>query len=179
MRAALLLVCLAAGAIADESDCNAIFEARKNEILFEVDRLDRSKNELDALGEATKRVLAEKEDLVKAREEKIAADLKAIEEERAKIESAIKTQESLLSRIGEMKDGKVTDLYSGMKASNAGEIMNALDPYLAADILSRLDSKIAAAVLSRIEPMNAAAITAILHEGPPFTKDKNVSASAD
>jgi flagellar motility protein MotE (MotC chaperone) len=174
MRAALALALFGAALIA-EDNCHAIFEERKNEILFEVDRLDRSKGELDALGEATKRVLDEKESAIKAREEKIAADLKALEEERAKIEEGLKAQRELLTRLSEIKDGKVTDLYSGMKASNAGEIMNALDPYLAADILSRLDSKIAAAVLARIEPANAAVITGILHKGAPFTKDQNTT----
>ncbi|MDR2639730.1 MAG: PDP protein [Helicobacteraceae bacterium] len=174
MRAVLALAVFAAALSAE--DCNAIFESRKNEILFEVDRLDRSKDELNALGEATKRVLTEKEEAIKTREEKIAADLKAIEEERAKIEAALKAQRELLAQISEIKDGKVTDLYSGMKASNAGEIMNALDPYLAADILSRLESKIAAAVLARIEPANAAVITGILHKGPPFIKDQNATA---
>ncbi|MDR0665540.1 MAG: PDP protein [Helicobacteraceae bacterium] len=165
--------------LAAADDCNAIFDGRKNEILFEIDRLDRSKSELDALGEATKRILTEKENAIKAREEKIAADLNAIEEERAKIEAALKTQEELLARFNEAKEGKLTDLYGGMKASNAGEIMNALDPYLAADILSRLDSKTAAAVLARIEPANAAAITGILHKGPPFIKEQNATKDAN
>ncbi|MDR2152861.1 MAG: PDP protein [Helicobacteraceae bacterium] len=177
MKAAIFGFALFAAAIAD--DCNAIFEARKNEILFEVDRLDRSKGELEALGEATKRILTEKDNVLKAREEKIADDLKAIEEERAKIEAALKAQEELLARFNETKDGKLTDLYGGMKASNAGEIMNALDPYLAADILSRLESKTAAAVLARIEPSNAAVITGILHKGPPFTREQNATKNAN
>ncbi|MDR2034986.1 MAG: PDP protein [Helicobacteraceae bacterium] len=173
MKRILFLVTLSVMSAAD--DCNAIFEARKNEILFEVDRLDKSKSELEALGEATERILSKKEEALKQREAKIAADLKAIEEEGAKIEAALKAQQELLAQINDIKESKLKSLYTGMKASNAGEIMNALDPYLAADILSRLDPKTAAAVLARIEPAAAAVITGILHKGAPYVRDQNAT----
>jgi flagellar motility protein MotE (MotC chaperone) len=160
-------------------DCNAIFEARKSEILFEIDRLDKSKGELNALGDATAKVLGAKENALKVREEKIAADLKALEEQAAKIEATLKANEAVLSQLSEVKEGKLTSQYTGMKASYAGEIMNALDPYLAAEILSRLDSKAAAGVLARIEPANAATITGILHKGAPFVRDQNATSNAN
>ncbi|MDR1912232.1 MAG: PDP protein [Helicobacteraceae bacterium] len=173
MKRLLFLVTLSAMSSAD--DCNAIFEARKNEILFEVDRLDKSKSELEALGEATERILSQKEEALKQREAKIVADLKAIEEERAKIEAALKAQQELLAQINDIKGSKLKSLYTDMKASNAGEIMSALDPYLASDILSRLDPKTAAAVLARIEPAAAAVITGILHKGAPYVRDQNAT----
>jgi flagellar motility protein MotE (MotC chaperone) len=162
-----------------QSDCNAIFDARKNEIVYEVDRLDKAKYELQALREATERVLSEKDNALKARERTIDDKLHAIEAERAKIEETLKANEKVLAQINELKDGKLTDLYANMKASNAGEIMNSLDPYLAATILSQLDSKTAAGIIARIEPANAASITSILHNGPPYSRDKNETKSAN
>lgn len=172
---AAFVCCAWCAAAFGEADCNAIFDSRKGEISFEIDRLDRSKSELDALREATLRVLSEKENAVKNKENSIDEKLKAIEAERAKIEAMLNANKEVLNQLKEQKDGKLTQLYSGMKASNAGEIMNALDPYLAAVILSQLDSKTAASIIARIEPAQAAVITAILHKGPPYEADANAT----
>ncbi|MDR2904836.1 MAG: hypothetical protein LBU73_02665 [Helicobacteraceae bacterium] len=155
---------------ASDAECHAIFDARKAEILFEVDRLDRAKSELDALQEATAHVIVEKDETLKKREAAAEAKLKEAEKEREKAAEILRQNERVLAQISELKGGKLTTLYTGMKAGNAGEIMNALDPYLAAEILSQLEPKIAAQVLSRVDPATAANITAILHKGPPYVK---------
>ncbi|GHV07759.1 hypothetical protein AGMMS50229_15090 [Campylobacterota bacterium] len=179
VRMAAAFGALATLLMAQSSDCNAIFETRKNEIIYEIDKLDKAKYELGSLKDATARILGEKENALKTREQSIADQLKAIEEERAKIEATKQANEKVLAQIKELKGGKLTNLYTGMKAGNAGEIMNSLDPYLAAEILSQLESKVAAGIIARIEPANAATITGILFNGPPYVKDQNRSESAD
>lgn len=158
-----------------QTDCNQVFETRKNEIVFELDRIDRAKAELNALQEANARVIGEKEASLGAKEKAIESRLATIEAERAKIEQLVKKNQEILSRIAEVKDGKLTELYTNMKASAAGEIINNMDPYLASEILSRLESKIAADIIARVEPGNAAKITTILHKGPPFTPEANAT----
>jgi flagellar motility protein MotE (MotC chaperone) len=160
-------------------ECNAIFEARKREIFVEIDRLDVKKSEFDALKAATERVMIEKDEALKKKEAEIDEKLKRIEEINEEVKQRQKANETVLDQIRELKDGKLTGLYGGMKPGSAGEIMNSLDPYLAAEILSQLDSKIAAGIIARIEPVNAAAITSILHKGPPYIRDQNTTVNGN
>ncbi|MGE4296090.1 MAG: MotE family protein [Campylobacterales bacterium] len=171
----IFLVLAASIALWAQTDCNRIFEERKQEIVFELDRLDRSKAELKALQEAYSRVLGEKEGSLASKEAEIDRKLAAIEAERATIERLTKRNEEILKQIAEAKDGKVIDLYTNMKASAAGEVMNNMDPYLAATILSQLPPKTAADIIARVEPGNAANITTILQKGPPYSREANAT----
>lgn len=158
-----------------KDDCHAIFDARKNEILFELDRLDRAKAELKALEEATSSVMNAKDESLTKKEGEAKAILQKAEDEKKSIEALIKKNEAILKEITERKDERVVELYSNMKPSAAGEIMNAMDPYLACKILNQLEAQTAANIIARIEPATAAKITAILQKGPPFEPDSNTT----
>lgn len=172
----LFLFVLAALPLFAQTDCNRIFEERKQEIVFDLDRIDRAKAELQALQEAHARVLGEKEGTLAAREREIGNKLAAIEAERANIEKLLKKNEEVLRQITEVKEGKVVELYTNMKASAAGEVVNNMDPNLAAHILSQLPAKVAADIIARVEPGNAARITTILQKGPPFLNENTPTA---
>lgn len=160
----VLLVAIAFG----QSDCNQIFELRKMEIVQEIDRLERQKAELADLKRATTRVLQGKEAQLADQQAQIAAQLEQIEAERAQIEALTRRNQQILDEIGQVKDDKLVELYTNMRPSSAGEVMNAMDPYLAARILNSLSPKIAADIVARMDPPNAARLTVILQRGPPF-----------
>lgn len=174
MRKFLPLLILVTTLTAND-DCHAIFDARKNEILFEIDRLDRKKAELKALEDATTSVMQNKDRELEKKSKEIENMLKKIDEEKEAIKALVAKNEQILKEIEQKKDEKVVELYTNMKPSAAGEIMNAMDPYLASQILNQLDPETASKIIARVEPANAANITSILQKGPPFTKDNNAS----
>lgn len=171
---AVLLIFIAIKLLAND-DCHAIFDARKSEILFEIDRLDRKKAELKALEEATTSVMQDKDRALEQKSQDINSTLQKVLEEKEAIKALVAKNEQILKEINESKDSKVVDLYTNMKPSSAGEIMNAMDPYLACQILNQLEADTAAKIISRIEPATAAKITAILQKGPPFVADSNAT----
>lgn len=156
-------------------DCHTIFEARKSEILFEIDRLDRKKLELKALEDATASIMRDKDRDLERKQKDLNTTYQEVLKERQKIEALVAKNEKILKEIAQTKDSKVVDLYTNMKPSAAGEIMNNMDPYLACTILNQLESDVAAKIISRIEPQNAAKITSILQKGPPFIEEGNTT----
>jgi len=61
-------------------DCNQVFEARKDEILRELDKLDEKQEEFEAYKEAKLNLIKEKEKKLQEREEEVKKALKKAED---------------------------------------------------------------------------------------------------
>lgn len=155
-------------------DCNAIFEARKNEILAELARVDEQQQAISALQTAQAEILEQKEADLKKREDQIAAIKAEVVEREENIKRIAKKNEETLRQMRSASNSKVGTTYSSMKDSKAAKILEALPREQAAEILYGLDTKISSKILAKITPAISAELTQLISKGPPFEPQQNI-----
>ncbi len=159
--------------------CNAIFEARKNEITQSLRTLNEKMQNLEAYKNATQNLLAQKEANLKEQEKAFDAKMQQAKAEQAKIaqkneeekkmiQDLIAKNEALLKEIQGSSNSKVAKTFSGMKDSKAAPIIAELDDAEAAEILSSLTASEMAKILAKMDARRAAELTKIIAKGPPF-----------
>lgn len=140
-------------------DCTKIFEARKNELIVELDRLDEQRQSLEALKVATQALLKKREEQVRLKENNVSATLEQITREKEAIETLLKQNETVLQTIKEIKQDALSQSFAKMKAGAAASILSDMNASKAASILQTLQPKNISKILAKMSPDKASAIT--------------------
>lgn len=160
--------------------CNAIFEARKDEIAQNLRTLNEKMQNLEAYKNATQNLLDQKQAKLKEQEDALNARIQEAKQEAQKvaklqddrkkaIEALVAKNEALLKEIQTSSNSKVAKSFSGMKDSKAAPIIAELDDAEAATILSSLTAADMAKILAKMDAKRAAELTKIIAKGPPFS----------
>ncbi|WP_304207914.1 MotE family protein [Helicobacter canis] len=188
MRAILLVLMAFIALYADKKEpnpdallqCNAIFEARKDEIAQNLRTLNEKMQNLEAYKNATQNLLDQKQAKLKEQEDALNARIQEAKQEAQKvaklqddrkkaIEALVAKNEALLKEIQTSSNSKVAKSFSGMKDSKAAPIIAELDDAEAATILSSLTAADMAKILAKMDAKRAAELTKIIAKGPPFS----------
>lgn len=157
--------------------CDAIFEARKQEIATSLLQLQQQQSTLQILTTENTRLLKEKEEQMKLKEnalKKMYADMKDEEakksaESEAKLDEAkklLKENEEILKQITGAKDTKLAESYAKMKDSKAAPILAAMPEDDAVMILLSLKPNQMGSILAQMQPDKAAELTKLIKYFP-------------
>ena len=153
-------------------DCVAVFEARKDELRLEVDKLDEARQSMEAFRASTNSLYEERNAKLIAKEADINATLAKVQKEKRSIEELVKKNDEILAQLKAMTMDKVGETYGKMKDQAAADVLSAMSRIDAASIMYALSPKKISAVMAKMEPAVASEITLLLKKGPPFTPDK-------
>lgn len=157
--------------------CDAIFEARKQEIATSISQLQQQQSNLQILTTENTKLLKEKEEQMKLKEEalkKMYADMKDEEakkaaESEAKLNEAKKLlaqNDEILKQITGAKDTKLAESYAKMKDSKAAPILAAMPEDDAVLILLSLKPNQMGSILAQMQPDKAAELTKLIKYFP-------------
>lgn len=163
--------------------CNAIFEAKKEEITRQIQEFEEKKQSLEILQKASEDLFNQREKQIKTKEEQIKQQLQELQEKETamqkmqaeseeKVKKILAKNENILRQIREETESKVAQTYAKMKDSKAAAILSDLDLNEAANILFFLKPQEIGKILAKMEPKKAALLTETLKKGPPFQKEK-------
>lgn len=155
-------------------DCTHVFEARKSELLKEIEKIDEQRQVLEAFRAQVKAAYDKSLADLKAKEAEINAVQKKIESDKKSIEQTKKDNEKILSELKSMTTDKVAQSYAKMKDQAAADVLSAMNAAAAASILYALEPKKIAAVMAKMQANKASELTKMLQSGPPF-KDEDKS----
>jgi len=153
-------------------ECNKIFEARKEELLLELEKVEEQYQNLDALRSATKSLLDEKEKKIAEQEKEIKNREKEISDKETKISAMLEENKKVLEEIKKLKMDKISTTYSKMKARSAASILSALPPEEAVEILVKIQSKTLAKIFTKMDPAKASELTTLLTQIPKNELEK-------
>lgn len=157
--------------------CEAIFDARKQEIALSLSQLQKEQSNLQVISTENTRLMKQREEQIKQKEEalkKMYADMKAEEakkssESQARLDEAKKIlaqNEELLKQINGAKTSKLADSYAKMKDSKAAPILSAMPEDDAVTILLSLKPTQMGSILSQMQPDKAAQLTKLIQNFP-------------
>ncbi|OPA76030.1 MotE family protein [Campylobacter pinnipediorum] len=149
-------------------DCNQIFEARKGEILKELDRIDEQRQALEAFRASVKSLYDENLANLNKKESDINATLKIVENKKKEIDALIEKNNKILEELKNMTTDKVSASYAKMKDQAAADILSDMSVAQAASIMYALEPKKISAIMAKMQPNVASNITIMLTKGPPF-----------
>ncbi|MDO5045371.1 MotE family protein [Campylobacter sp.] len=182
MRKILILSAFILAAFGFEApvDCVSIFEARKAELLKEVEKIDEAKQGLEAFKASSNALFIERNAQLAKKEADINATLAKIEERKQDIENLLKKNEEILSELKTMTADKVSEAYGKMKDQAAADVLSAMDRVSAATIMYALAPKKISTIMSKMQPNIASEITLLLQKGPPFeNSESNATLSSE
>lgn len=160
-------------------DCTQIFEARKAEIIKEIDVIDEERQALEAFRASTKALYDENFARLNKKESDINATLRQVEKKRKEIDEQIIANQKILDELRAMTTDKVSASYAKMKDQAAADILSDMSVAKAAAIMYALEPKKISAIMAKMQPAKASEITQMLTKGPPFKdeiKDESFSA---
>lgn len=157
--------------------CDAIFEARKQELATSLLQLQQQQSTLQILTTENTKLLKEKEEQMKLKEsalKKMYADMRDEEakksaESEAKLNEAKKLlaqNEEILKQITGTKDTKLAESYAKMKDSKAAPILAAMPEDDAVMILLSLKPNQMGSILAQMQPDKAAELTKLIKYFP-------------
>lgn len=166
--------------------CDAIFEARKQELATSLLQLQQQQSTLQILTTENTKLLKEKEEQVKLKEsalKKMYADMRDEEakkaaESEARLNEAkrlLAQNEEILKQITGAKDTKLAESYAKMKDNKAAPILAAMPEDDAVMILLSLKPNQMGNILAQMQPDKAAELTKLIKY---FPNKKPVSPNA-
>lgn len=132
----------------------------------------RAAREEKALQDARRQQLTEKESALAAKEQelkklsdKLEAQVKALEENRKKLDESLAVKSSAQKKQQEEKIAKMVKLFKTMRSEQAGKMIDSLKEDVALSLLSRMDTKTVAKLAPFIsQPRVVKWVTDNLHE---------------
>ena len=153
-------------------DCNKIFEARKDELLTQLDKIDEKREEFELYKDSMVKVLDKKEKSLKQKEEKLNDILKKSQELQKEAKRIKKENEQILKNIKVAKSDKISKTYMKMRDSKAAAIFDTMDVKDSARILFGLKASKISKIMAKMDPLKASAITKLLENNKAFANDK-------
>lgn len=149
-------------------DCTQIFEARKGELLREVEKIDEARQSFEALQAATNSLFDKQKVALKEKENNIEKTKQAIEAKEKKIALMLEENKKLLELIDAKKNDKMDETYIKMKDAAAAAILEKLPVHESAALMFGLPAKKMSQILAKMDPKIASEVTQRLKLGPPF-----------
>ncbi|MCD8213000.1 MAG: MotE family protein [Campylobacter sp.] len=156
-------------------DCTQIFEARKDEILKELEVIDEQRQALEAFRASTQAAYDESLKKLAQKEADLNATMKTIDQKRKEIDAQVAKNDEILKELRTMTTDKVNESYSKMKDQAAADVLSQMSRTQAASIMYALEPKKISTVMAKMDPKTASEITILLKKGPPFNDSENVS----
>ncbi|MBE2984133.1 5'-nucleosidase [Campylobacter sp. RM9344] len=152
-------------------DCTQIFEARKAEILKEVERIDEERQALEAFRASTQAAYESSMAKLSKKEADINATMRVVDQKRREIDERVAQNEEILKELRTMTTDKVSESYAKMKDQSAADVLSQMSRAQAATIMYALEPKKISTVMAKMEPKVASEITILLTKGPPFVDE--------
>lgn len=169
MRIMFLIFLIFSGSFAaSTTDCTAIFEERKAELIMEVEKIDEARQAAEAIKAANDALYEKKMIALKKEQTKNEEILAKIAEENRKLDEKNKKNEQLLASIEDVKNNKLSETYGKMKESPAAAILENMSRSEAASILFTLTPKKVSKIMAKMDSAVASEVTVLLKKGPPF-----------
>ncbi|MFC2491913.1 MAG: MotE family protein [Campylobacter curvus] len=156
-------------------DCTQIFEARKDEILKELEVIDEQRQALEAFRASAQAAYEEGLKKLAQKEADINATMKTLEQKRKEIDDQVAKNDKILTQLRTMTTDKVNESYSKMKDQAAADVLSQMSRAQAASIMYALEPKKISTVMAKMDPKTASEITTLLTKGPPFNDDNESS----
>lgn len=150
------------------NDCVALFEARKEEIVKELEKIDTARQEFEAFRASSLAIFNARRDELNAREIDLNATLDKISKREKQIKDMLEENEKILTELRSMTTDKVAQAYDKMKDAPAAEVLTSLKRKEAAAIMYALSPKKISTIMAKMDPNIASEITTLLRIGPPF-----------
>jgi flagellar motility protein MotE (MotC chaperone) len=149
-------------------NCNKIFEARKEELILELDKIDEQQQQLEALQAATQSMLDRKEQAIKKKEKILEEQMKKAQDKISELNKKLKKIEETENALNKKISDRLITSYTKMNTKKAAPILDAMQLVDATEILFKLPPKVTGKILEKIPADKAAQITKLLKMGPPF-----------
>ena len=149
-------------------ECNKIFEQRKAEIAYQIEKLEEKEQSLSAFQNANKNVQTQKEQKLSQKLAEINKLLAEVAKKEQNTKAMLDENKKVLDAIQKAKDDKITQSYVKMKPGPAAGILSEMNSSSAAQVLFSLEPKKASEILSKMEPKKASEAMERLRKGPPF-----------
>jgi flagellar motility protein MotE (MotC chaperone) len=153
---------------AESVDCTQVFEARKSEILREVEKVDEARQSFEALQAASNALFEKQKVALKDKEEALAKTQQEIDAKEKHIAAMVEENKKLLASIDAKKNEKIDETYGKMKDAAAAAIIEKLPTNEGAAIMFGLPAKKISQIFAKMNPQTASDITLRLKKGPPF-----------
>ncbi|STQ85681.1 PDP protein [Helicobacter muridarum] len=164
--------------------CTAIFEARKDEIAFHLSKLQQQQSTLQILTEENTKLLKEKEEQIKLKEQALQqmyGDMKKEQSQKqsesdaklAEAKALLAKNEEILKQINGIKENKLAESYAKMKDNKAAPIIAAMPNEDAILILLSLKPNQMGSILAQMQPDKAAELSKLIRLYPGI--DQNAS----
>lgn len=173
----ILLYFLSSSFASSTTDCTAVFEERKAELIREIEKIDEARQVAQAIKAANDSLYEKKMKALKKEQAKNQELLRQIKEESDKLSKMNKKKEELIASIKDIKNNKLSQTYGKMKETPAASILENMTREEAADILFNLSPKKVSKIMAKMQPSIASEITVLLTKGPPFVTVKNAKKS--
>lgn len=155
-------------------DCTALFEARKSELIKELEKIDEAKQGLEAYKASLNTLNEQKKSILDKQEEDINATMVKIDNTKKDIQALLKKNEEILKELKTMTADKVSEAYSKMKDQSAADVLSQMGIIKAAIIMYALPPKKISTIMAKMDPKVASDITLILQKGPPFEDNTTI-----
>lgn len=159
-------------------DCTQIFEARKSELVKELEKIDEQRQVLEAYRAQVQSAYDKSMADLNSKKADVEAIQKRIEAQKAEIATIKEQNEKILAELKSMTVDKVAQSYAKMKDQAAADVLSAMSSASAASILYALEPKKIASVMAKMSPDKASELTDMLQSGPPFQDKKKDDISA-
>lgn len=157
------------------TDCTAVFEERKSELIEEIEKIDEARQANEALKAANDALYEKKLKYLQKEQAKNEDILRQIKDENEKLAKKNKENKELIASINDIKNNKLSETYNKMKDGSAAAIMESMERGEAANILFTLPPKKVSKIMAKMDPTIASELTVLLTKGPPFIKEVDKS----
>ena len=140
-------------------ECTKIFEARKEELLVELERIDEQRQSLESLKIATDELLNKKAKNLDERESKVEAKLAEIKQREDVTKSMLEENKKVLENIKKQKMDKISQVYAKMKAASAASVLSNMSVEEAGTILNKLKPKTVGKIFSKMDAKKASTLS--------------------
>lgn len=143
-------------------DCELFFEAKKAEMAVRTQELDEARQNLQSFKAAFLALQKQKEEALNKKQADINATLAKIEKIKAENAEILRKTQEHLSTINKKTTGKLTEIYSQMKAKVVAAILSDMDEDDATKMLLSLKPRAVAGIISKMDPKKAAQLSLLL-----------------
>lgn len=143
-------------------ECTKIFEARKEELLVELERIDEQRQSLESLKIATDELLKKKAVKIEKREAAVEQKLAEIKSREENTKKMLEENREVLESIKNQKMDKISEVYAKMKAASAAAVLSDMNVEEAGAILNKLKPKTVGKIFSKMDAKRASELSSYI-----------------
>lgn len=152
-------------------ECNKIFEQRKYELQYKLERIEEKTQALEALNSAQKQQQGQREEVLQKKINELNTALTEQKQREQNIKNMLDENKKILEETKQAKESKIKEATLKMKPGNAAAMLSEMNVSQAAAILYSMDPKKMAEFIGKMDPKKAANVVNRINQGPPFSND--------